>query len=88
LIAFPNYEDMGRKYRLAKSLSFMNLYDELEPFREFLTDEITRLDTENRFEVSQEIMRQRQGACQTLSNLLKLMKGSDKLMAELRDSTG
>lgn len=84
MIEFPRYYDQERKERLARSLFLANGMKELAEFRQFLSDELSRLDVENRSEPDAFVFRQRQGACRTLAALIRQMTEASRTFDQLK----
>ena len=70
MIDYPHKWDDRNKALLAKSLFYIYSSSDYN-LAEFIKDEMLRLDRINRSEPDDILLRQRQGACQVLDNLLR-----------------
>jgi hypothetical protein len=82
VIRFPVYLDKREAFDLAKACKLVATYDEMESFRNWLQDELQRLDIENRYEPDEVTLRQRQGSCMALANILKYVGMADEKMKD------
>ena len=84
MIDYPFKWNEREKIRLARTLFHINGTNELTNFVEFLEAELIRLDQVNRKEPDKIILRQRQGACQVLANLIVLLRGASEMHDTLK----
>ena len=70
--------------RVLASVSRFFVLPETMGMRDWLRDELRRLDEANRVEVDPDVFRQRQGACQVLSALFRLEETADKTAEKIR----
>lgn len=70
--------------RVLSSVSRFFVLPETMGMRDWLRDELKRLDEANRNEVDPDVFRQRQGACQVLSALFRLEETADKTVEKIR----
>lgn len=66
------------------SLSRFSTLPETRGMKEWLRNELTRLDEANRHEPDKDVFRQRQGACQVLEALFKLAETADVTAEKIR----
>ena len=85
MIDYPFAWHQRSKVLLARTMFAINGDDSFN-FRQFITYELERLDRENRKEVDDAIFRQRQGGCQVLADILRLLEGADEMFNTLKTS--
>ena len=85
MIRFPNAVEPREKYYLAHALHLFNTLKEMAPIRTWLESEMQRLDQENRSEPAEDVFRQRQGALQTIENLLKQATEGGRLADDIQN---
>lgn len=74
---YPNWGPQ-RCLQLARTLFHINGNEDLN-FVEYLRHELNRMDRQNRSERDLEVLRQRQGVCQYIENLLEMLEKSDEM---------
>lgn len=70
--------------RVLASVSRFFVLPETMGMRDWLRDELRRLDEANRVEVDPDVFRQRQGACQVLEKLFEIADTADKTAEKVR----
>ncbi len=70
--------------RVLASVSRFFVLPETMGMRDWLRDELRRLDEANRIEMDPDVFRQRQGACQVLQALFRLEETADKTVEKIR----
>jgi len=89
MIRFPTIDTPPReRFRLAHSLFLISKMPEAAEVLQWFESELDRMDVENRFEPDPVVFRQRQGACQCLTILLREIKEAskkaDNIQAEMK----
>ena len=84
MVILPQDQSMALSTLL--SLRRFSQLPETQQMREWLRQELSRLDAANRREISDVSYRQRQGACQVLDSLFKLAEEADGKIAQMRDN--
>lgn len=84
MIRFPSYYKSQEKYAFAVAMHRFNQLPEMAPVRKWLSEELARLDDQNRSEPSEADFRQRQGACQTVKNFLQLATDASGLADDIK----
>jgi hypothetical protein len=72
------------KLRIASSLHYVNTIEELAAFRMWLVEELTNLDAQNRHETDLPMLYRRQGAAQTINQILIMAEKSRQTAEEIR----
>ena len=83
MIYVPTH-DNAATLRVLSSVSRFFVLPETMGMRDWLKDELRRLDENNRIEMDPDVFRQRQGACQVLSALFRLEETADKTVEKIR----
>lgn len=83
MISVPS-NDPQAAIRILSSVARFATLPETMGMRDWLRDELRRLDEANRVEVDPDVFRQRQGACQVLSALFRLEETADKTVEKIR----
>jgi hypothetical protein len=83
MISIPT-NDQSAALSILSSIARFSTLPETLGMMEWLKSELERLDAANRIELDKDIMRQRQGACQTLEKLLELTATADKTADKIR----
>jgi len=85
MIQFYNIDTLPReRFRLAHSLFLLGTLKETAGVVDWLRHELDRLDRENRSERDPALFRVRQGACQTIANLLHEIAEADKKASDIQ----
>lgn len=77
-------QDPHKAVNVLMSISRFSRLQETQQMAEWLRAERERMDGLNRKELNEAVFRQRQGVCQTLDALVKLMETADEKAANIR----
>ena len=83
MISVPS-NDQQAAIRILSSVSRFATLPETMGMRDWLKDELARLDAANRLELDKDIFRQVQGACQVLDDLFRMAETADTLADKIR----
>lgn len=72
------------KLRIASSLHYIETLDELAEFKKWLFVELKKLDSQNRHETDLPTLYRRQGAAQTINQILTLAETARVTAEEIR----
>ena len=70
--------------RVLASVSRFFVLPETMAMRDWLRDELKRMDEANRTELDRDVFRQRQGACQVLQALFRIADEADRTIDKIR----
>lgn len=83
MLQVPTYENAAT-LRVLSSVSRFLVLPETMGMRDWLKDELKRLDEANRIEMDRDVFRQRQGACQVLQALFRIADEADRTIEKIR----
>lgn len=83
MIYVPTH-DNATTLRVLSSVSRFFVLPETMGMRDWLKDELRRLDEANRIEMDPDVFRQRQGACQVLQALFRIADEADRTIDKIR----
>ena len=76
--------DNATTLRVLSSVSRFFVLPETMGMRDWLRDELKRMDEANRTELDPDVFRQRQGACQVLQALFRIADEADRTIDKIR----
>lgn len=83
MITVPNTYTNQKQLVLYKALASIGVRDDLEAFKNWVLDEINRLDKANRSEADEITLRQRQGSLMALENIVSNIEAADENFKKL-----
>ena len=83
MISVPS-NDPQAAIRILSSVARFATLPETMGMRDWLRDELRRLDEANRIEMDPDVFRQRQGACQVLQALFRVADEADRTIDKIR----